>query len=375
MSKIQNRYDVAVVGAGILGLASAYHLSKAGLKVGVFERSERAVGASIRNFGMIWPIGQPAGEMREFALRSRVAWLEVLTQSGIWHRRTGSLHLSYADDELGVLEEFVKNAPDWGYECSMLSPAETLEMSPVVRREGLNGAMWSPSELCVFPRQVVRELPAFLSERGVEFHFGTAVTHAETGRLLAGGEEIVADRIVICSGDDFETLFPRKFAGYGLTRCKLQMLRARPPAGFELGAHLCAGLTLGHYANFRACRGLPALLDRFAVDYPEHQRWGIHLLVSQHEDGNLTIGDSHEYGLEVTPFLRSDIERLILEYLDTFLPLDQLEIIERWHGVYAKHPTKSYLIEQPLPGVHLVTGVGGAGMTLSFGITEKALEG
>jgi FAD dependent oxidoreductase TIGR03364 len=371
----KQRYDVAVVGAGIIGLATAFHAARAGLKTAVFERNVRATGASIRNFGMIWPIGQPAGEMRTIALRSREIWLEVLHSARIWHRKSGSLHLAYAEDELGVLEEFVQGAPAWGYDCEILSPTETISKSPVIRREGLMGAMWSPSELCVFPRQVVRELPTFLASLGVDFYFETAVTQVETGRILAGGKEWGADQTFICSGDDFESLFPQHFKQSGLTRSKLQMMRAKPKkAPLDIGTHLCAGLTLGHYANFRQCDRLPKLLERFESDYPLQQKWGIHLLVSQHEDGLLTIGDSHEYGLEVTPFLREEIDRLILEYLDTFLPIDEIEICERWHGVYAKHPTKSYIIDDVEPNVKLVTGVGGAGMTLSFGLTERLFE-
>lgn len=374
--KIHLTYDVAVVGAGILGLAHAYHFARAGLRVGVFERGARATGASIRNFGMIWPIGQPPGEMREMALRSRLHWLDVLRASGIWHQECGSLHLAYHEDEMGVLEEFVGLAPSAGYECEAVGPSFVASKSPVVRQEGLVGGMWSPSELCVFPRQVVGELPIYLSSLGVEFHFGTAATAVESGQLLAGGQEVRAPRIIICSGDDFETLFPAIFATLGIARSKLQMLRMRPRTpGYSIGTHLCAGLTLGHYANFTICDRLAAVRDRFAHELPEYVQWGIHLLVSQHADGCLTVGDSHEYGPAPTPFLSEHIDALILVYLDTFLPVSNLEVVERWHGVYAKHPTRPYVLEHPLPGVTLATAPGGAGMTLSFGFAEKVIGG
>lgn len=370
--KHQESYDVAIVGAGILGLAHAYHLARAGLRVGVFERGVRATGASIRNFGMIWPIGQPPGEMREIALRSREVWLEMLEASGIWYQSTGSLHLAYREDELGVLEEFTRKAGRYGYLCEMVDPAFIADLSPVVRQDWLLGGMWSPTELCVFPRQVVAELPAYLETLGVEFHFGAAVAEVETGSLRVGEKWVSADQIFLCTGDDFETLFPERFAASGITRSKLQMLRMKPRrSGYEICTHLCAGLTLGHYANFRICDRLAAVQERFERELPDYVRWGIHLLVSQHEDGLLTVGDSHEYGLEVTPFLSATIERLILEYLDTFLPVDELEVVERWHGVYAKHPEKSYVVDPVLPGVTAVTAVGGAGMTLSFGLAER----
>jgi glycine/D-amino acid oxidase-like deaminating enzyme len=60
-------YDDAVIGAGILGLAHAYHLARRGRKVVVLERDRGAMGASVRNFGMLWPIGQPPGVLRDLA--------------------------------------------------------------------------------------------------------------------------------------------------------------------------------------------------------------------------------------------------------------------------------------------------------------------
>jgi FAD dependent oxidoreductase TIGR03364 len=365
---VADRYDIGIVGAGILGLAHAYTFAKRGFKVVVLERNPRALGASVRNFGMIWPVGQPLGAMRDLAMRSRDIWVGVTSEAGIWRRDCGSLHLAYHKDELGVLDEFSKLAPD---AVQMLTAAEACDRSPVVRRSGLLGAMASPSELCVNPREVVRTLPGHLGSLGVEFRFGASVVGAEPGKLFTAESEILADQIFLCTGDDFETLYPAVLRSSGLNRCKLQMLKARAStADYSIGPHLCAGLTLGHYSNFRVCKRLPELLARFERELPEHVRCGVHLLVSQHENGDLTIGDSHEYGLSPDPFLREEIDRLILGYLDTFLPTEHLRVSERWYGVYAKHPEKSYVVEEVAPGVVLVTGVGGAGMTLSFGLAD-----
>jgi FAD dependent oxidoreductase TIGR03364 len=369
-------FDVAIVGAGILGIAHAYLLSRQGKRVVVLERGPAAQGASVRNFGMVWPIGQPPGELRDIALRSRALWLEFLGESKIWHRPCGSLHLAYASDELAVLEAFVRQVENLDYRLQILTPNEAMEKVPAIRAQELQGALWSPDELCVFPRQVIASAPAFLSENyDVEFRFNTAVTQIEPGHLIAAGRELRAESIYLCTGDDFETLFPESFASSGLTRCKLQMLRARPKEPLELACHLCAGLTLAHYGNYAVTPGLEALVERFWKCWPEQMRHGIHLLVSQHADGALTIGDSHRYGLNVDPFLDEMIDRLILAYLDTFLPVENLEVIERWYGVYAKHPELPYWRAEPMPGVKVLTGVGGAGMTLSFGLAERHIFG
>src|SRR5690606_12854799 len=67
----EQRADIAVVGGGIVGLAVALATARQGRQVVLFERSDPAVGASVRNFGLVWPIGQPTGPTHDLALRSR----------------------------------------------------------------------------------------------------------------------------------------------------------------------------------------------------------------------------------------------------------------------------------------------------------------
>ncbi len=366
-------YDVAVVGAGVLGLAHAYHLARRGLRVVVFERHPRAQGASVRNFGMIWPIGQPAGPRHDLARRSREIWLDVLRASGIWHRECGSLHVAHHEDEAQVLREF---AGQGAHPCEVWAPAQVAARFPEVRQEGLRAALWSEAELGVDPRQVIARLPHWLSStHGVTFSFGTTVTRYEGGAAHTTGGVIKASRLVVCTGADFRDLYPQAFAQAGLIPCKLQMMRSQPYGDrFRLGAHLAAGLTLGHYTSFASCPTLPALKRRFDAEMPEYCRLGIHVLVSQTEAGELILGDSHEYGDAIEPFDKTHVDDLILAYLSTFLDVPDLRIAERWHGIYVKHPTEAYVMARPEARVMAVTGVGGAGMTLSFGLAEKLVN-
>jgi len=368
-----DKVDVAIVGAGIVGLAHAYVAARAGSSVAVFERNPTATGASIRNFGMIWPIGQPAGVLHETAMRSREIWLEVLGQAGLPYLPTGSLHVAYREDEAAVGKEFAEKAPPLGYDCSWLTATETLARSDATRPDGLLGALWSPTELTVDPREVVRSLPKFLAERyGVQFFFNTAVQRVETSLLETGNGRFEADSIVVASGDDFQTLFPEYFRRSGITRCKLQMMRTAPqPAGWTLGPSLAFGLTFKHYPTFQICTSLRALKERIAREAPELERWGIHVMVSQNSAGELTLGDSHEYGLAVDIFDRPGVDDLILEYVRQYLRVPSLAIAERWHGVYAKHPENAYMRFSPRHGVRVVTVTSGIGMTMSFGIAEQ----
>jgi FAD dependent oxidoreductase TIGR03364 len=370
-------YDVGVVGAGVVGLAHAYHLARRGLRVLVFERHRRAQGASVRNFGMIWPIGQPLGPLYDLARRSRELWLDVLAASGLWHRACGSLHLAYHDDEAEVLREFVaESTGGGGRPCELWTAARVAIRFPAVVTAGLRAGLWSPVELAVDPRQVIAELPAWLARAwGVEFAFGTPVLGHDLPRVVTPDGERVARRLVLCTGADFRELAAAAFADSGLLPVKLQMMRSQAFGDrFPVGTHLAAGLTLRHYAAFARCPTLPALSRRLDAELPEYGRHGIHVLVSQNGRGELTLGDSHEDGDASGPFDDPHIDELVLAYLRTFLTVPDLRIAARWHGTYVKHPTAAYVVAHVAPRVLAVTGVGGAGMTLSFGLAEQVVR-
>jgi FAD dependent oxidoreductase TIGR03364 len=375
---MSNRADIAVVGGGILGLAHAWVLARSGRRVVLFERNRRASGASVRNFGMIWPIGQPAGDRHQLAMRSRELWLEALKAAKLSFRPTGSLHVAHHEDEAEVLREFAAIAPARDCMCEWLSPEATLARSEAINPSGLMGSLWSAAELTVDPREFIACFPDYLKELGVELRYGMPVRSIDLPRVFAassansGAETWEVDQAVICAGDDFETLFPETFSASGITRCKLQMMRTMPqPGAWQLGPSLAAGLTLRFYKSFLICASLSRLKARIAAEKSEYDRWGIHVLASQTADGAITLGDSHEYGLEPDVFNKSEIDDLILREAAGFMKLPSWTVAERWQGVYAYHPDRVAFCAEPAPAVRVVTAPGGAGMTLSFGLAEQ----
>jgi FAD dependent oxidoreductase TIGR03364 len=367
--------DLAVVGAGIVGLAHAYHALKKGLKVVLFEREQFAVGASVRNFGMLWPIGQAPGEGLDLAMRSRAHWMEVAKAGGFWLNPSGSLHLAYHQDEWEVLQEFCNLYPDI-YQTRLLRPADVMEKSAAVNPTGLVGGLWSETECVVNPREAVRRIPLWLQEKfGLEVRRGQQVKEIAMPKVVTSEETWRTDRVIVCSGAEFQTLYPGVFKQHALTKCKLQMMKAVPDKkNFTIGPALCAGLTLRHYAAFAECPSLQKVDDRYDRELPDFKTHGVHVLLSQNNYGELIIGDSHHYDTTHEPFDSDYIDRIILDYLKSFVNLGDFQVTERWHGIYPKLSGQLNLVVEPEPNVTIVNGLGGAGMTLSFGLAEKVID-
>jgi len=365
-----------VVGAGIVGLAMSRALAKKGYAVKVFDRSAFAVGASIRNFGMIWPIGQTEGKMYERAMLTRNIWTEISNECGIWHDPVGSFHLAYSDLEMETLEAFYSNVKE-NRPYELLDADSVLKKSKAAAPKNLKGGLFSPDEIIVDSPLAIAALPTYLSNKyKIEFHWQSHVKEVETSKIKLADKEYEADEIFICNGPDFENLFPSIY-DENVTKCKLQMLKTvAQPDNWRLGPSLCGGLSLTHYASFKnAGDALDRLKLHYADTLSDYIKWGIHVMVSQNSRGELIIGDSHEYGPTHDPFDKNFINDLIINYLKGFTVYPDPTIAATWNGVYTKLKNgATELIANPLPGVTIVNGLGGAGMTLSFGLAEQIIN-
>ncbi|MEO1198104.1 MAG: TIGR03364 family FAD-dependent oxidoreductase [Pseudomonadota bacterium] len=366
-------YDLAVVGAGIVGLAHALAAARLGKRVVVFERDLEAVGASIRNFGFVTVTGQPGGETWRRARRSRDVWREIAALAGITIEHEGLTVVARRPEARAVLEAFLDTSMAEG--CMLLTPQEAIRHVPSLAAESISAALYSPHEMRVESRTALPRLARLLAERfGVTFHYGKAVQAVSPPKITTSRGQVEASRVVVCPGDDFVTLFPEIAAQHRLTRCQLQMMRLVPAdAGFTLGTAVMSDLGLVRYGGYAALPEAAALRDRLQQEQPEHLQHGIHLIMVQSTDGSLVVGDSHLYAETPPPFSSERIDTLILEEATAVLNLPDYHIDERWTGTYASSPDAMAVIDEPAQDVKLVYITSGTGASTAFAIAEEVV--
>ena len=360
-------YDLAIAGAGIVGLAHALAGLRQGLRVIVLDRDIRAAGASVRNFGFVTVTGQQAGLVWRRAMRSRTVWADIAPQAGIQVHQRGLLMLARRAEAMDVLSDFA--AGPMGADCELLDRSGLRSAAPMLDRS-LLGALRSPHELRVESRDAIPQLTAWLAGQGVTFKTRIAVRAVEPGAVHTASGTIRASHIVVCPGGDLVTLFPEVMARRQITLCKLHMLRLADP-GVRFPAPLMSDLGLIRYLGYQGPR-LPALDARLRAEQPAHLAHGVHLIAVQHSDGTLVVGDSHAYDPAPDPFQPRAIDDLMLDEFRHVTGLRDPEVIERWIGVYASGPDVAFT-EAVAPGVRLSVVTSGTGASTAFAIGEETV--
>jgi D-hydroxyproline dehydrogenase subunit beta len=369
----EERYDVAIVGAGIVGLAHALAAARHGLRAIVIDREARASGASIRNFGFITVTGQSAGAIWQRARRARDVWAEIAPQAGIPIVHRSECVIAHSREALDVLEEFA--AGEMGEGCDVLTPEQLALRVQMARPGDVAGALWSPHELRVEPRMAIPLLASYLERaHGVTIWRSVQVHAIAAPRIETSAGSLFAQSVVVAPGPDLVTLFPEVHARHGVRLCKLHMLRLGvQPAGWTLPAAIMSDFGLIRYPGFSAQPSAAALRARLSAEQPELVARGIHLIVVQSADGSLVVGDSHEYGAAPDPFFSTDVETAMLRLADSVLHIPNREVIERWIGLYPRSDSCESFVEAIDARTRLVQVTTGNGMSTAFGLAEEVM--
>ena len=366
----ETRFDLIVVGAGIVGLAHAYTAARRGLKVCVVERDAACVGASIRNFGFITVTGQGAGDTWRRARRAREIWGDVAPAAGIATLHQGLWLSAFRPQAKAVLQEFMDTEMAEG--CELLDVAEAARRAPELQLDGAQAVLYSPHEMRVESRTAIGQLARWLAEAfGVQFRFGEAVLEVATPSVRTSRTVLHADRVAVCTNTDLNGLFADRIAAYKLQLCLLHMLRVQPQAGFKLPGSVMSDLSLVRYHGYSKLPAARALLAQLREEEGEALANGIHLIVVQSADGSLVVGDSHHYGAAPEPFADQRVDEIILEHMHKALKVaPDARVSERWVGIYPSSATTDCLIDAPDDATRLVLVTSGTGASTAFGIAE-----
>ena len=372
MTPTSQSYDLAVVGGGVCGLAHALAAARRGKRVVVVDRDAQPNGASIRNFGFVTVTGQQAGDCWRRAKRSLDVWIEIAAAAKIPIVQRGLLMIARRPEARAVLEAFLET--EMGAECRFVEPRELKDYGPGLQSDEFVGALYSPHEVRVESREAIPQFAAWLGERfGVTFLSETAVRAASPPKLETSRGPIEAEAIIVCPGDDFMTLHADRLAQYGLTRCKLHMMRVRPERFEARLPAIMSDLGMIRYLGYAELPASQALLVRLEAEQRDHIDAGVHLIAVRSADGTLVVGDSHHHAATPDPFAPTRIDDLILdEYAHVFAG-SRPQVVERWTGTYASAPDRLMLVDRSCERLRIVLITSGTGASTSFAIAEEVI--
>ena len=364
------KYDVVIVGGGIIGLASAYAAVKKGLSVALVERESQNKDASVRNFGFVTVSGQQSGVHWQRAMHSRNVWADIAPQAGIEMEHSGLHMLIQRPEAMDVAEAFLQT--DMGASCRLLTQSEIAENAPYLK-QGL-GVLYSPHELRVESNTAIGKLANWLAQiHGVDFYNKTTVHSIELPVVHTSRGTLQAEHCVVCPGSDLHSLYPDTLAQAKAKLCTLNMMRVMPKKDFKLNAAVMSDLSFARYDGFAQlpeAQGLITLLDDIQS---AERKAGVHLIVVQSADGSLIIGDSHDYSDRELPFREVRLDELIINEFHQVMDIGEIDIVQHWLGVYPSGDDVVFTAS-PEKGVVIGSVTGGTGASTGFAFGEELIH-
>lgn len=368
-----------IIGGGVLGTFHAYHALSHGFDVTLFEKDVRPSSATTRNFGQIVPSGMDT-KWQRYGRRSLEIYKGLHQVIDIGLRAYGSVYIASNEGECQLLQELAETNQREGYPSQLLTAAECLKRYPGLKASYCRGGLFFPEEISLEPRSMVHQVLAYLeAKQGLTYRPATLIQEvSQHGRGCQvrdnWGRTYEADKVLICSGSEFKSLFPEMFAASPLQAVKIHMMETVPQTHTRIKGNILTGLTIRRYESFRGC---PSYAHVTAADDPASfwKKWGVHILFKQSVDGSMIIGDSHEYAdAAQADMLGYDIHAEVQQYIrdaaQEIFELDTWEMRREWYGVYPQCEGQDIFRHSIDEDIHVLTGIGGKGMTAGPGFSQ-----
>jgi FAD dependent oxidoreductase TIGR03364 len=376
-------YDLIVVGGGVLGTFHAYHALQKGLRVAIIEKDKMPMGATIQNFGQVVPSGMDS-KWQTYGKESLKIYKEIQSQFDISIRENGSVYLASDEEEVQLIEELFQINQSNNYQSSLLTKQQCLEKYPGLRSDYVKAGLFFPQEVTVEPRTMIYRLQEFMIHKmGLQLIANTSIINCNStvnGVTLSSSsnEEYSASKVIICNGNEFKNLYPEIFNKSDLEVSKLQMMQTKPQQDYKLDGSILTGLSIRRYEAFHECPSFKAIKTKENLDSLE-KKWGVHILFKQAADGSVILGDSHHYADaknkdDLGFDLDMDIDNFMIQEAKKIINLPNYEIKNRWYGMYSQCKTKDIFEETIDENIHIITGIGGKGMTGSAGFSKENIN-
>jgi D-hydroxyproline dehydrogenase subunit beta len=336
--------DVIVIGAGIVGAACAYELSREGLRVSVVDRGFIGCGATSAGMGHIVVMDDSEPQ---FALTrySQTLWDELAPQlpAEAEFERCGTIWVAADEQELGEAQRKFTYYAERGVAACILDSRELAQEEPQLR-SSLAGGLLVPGDSVLYPPCAAAHLLGRARERGATLHVGKTILGVGHGSVsLADGSTMTADRVVNATGHFAPALTPGA--------------SVRPRKGHLVITDRYPG-TIQHQLVELGYLKSAASLTADSVAFNVQPR----------KTGQILIGSSRQHDVSDRGVEAKIVERMLERAFEYIPALRFASCIRTWTGFRAATPDKLPLIG-PCPEdstVLLATGHEGLGITTSL---------
>jgi D-hydroxyproline dehydrogenase subunit beta len=347
-----NSYDVAIVGAGIVGAACACECCKRGMRVVVIDREMVGSGATAAGMGHIVVMDDSEAQFTLTRYSQRL-WQQLRSElpDDVEYEECGTIWVAADDEEMQEVERKRGYYASRGVNTQILGPGALKELEPNLRPR-LKGGLLVPEDGVLYPPCAARFLMERGQERGAETRLGCKVTSIRDERiLLEDGSEIIAKFVVNASGASAPELMP--------------------------------GL------DIKKRKGHLVITDRYP-QFVRHQLVELGYLKSAHSvtsdsvafniqprrTGQMLIGSSRQYGAEHKEVDHEILARMLQRAHEYMPGLGAMSAIRTWTGFRAATPDKLPLIGPSTSdkSVWLATGHEGLGITTSLGTAQLLVD-
>lgn len=334
---MKKNYDIAVIGAGIIGMAAAHYLSRKGTKIAVIDKDYIGSGSTGRCIaGIRQQFSTPAsiGMMKEnMELFSR---MEDEFGFSVEFSKSGYLLLAHEEKLLDVFKSNVEIQKKEGINVSLLSSEEAASAEPQLNTEGLMGAAYCPDDGQAYPFAVLRGYKAKIDEAGGDFYLNNPVVKIEKKEhfhlTLQKDTLIETDKVLLSAG----------------------------PWSREMGEQV--GLDLPFFPERHEAvitERIPRLIGPMLVDYRSDGCYFQQLRTGQiigcyTPDPNIP-GIRKDCSLEFLTEMAKRMVRLVPE-------LEKASLLRHWAGCYTMTPDGNPIVDQTeLDDLYVASGMSGHG--------------